>query len=284
MQIAPHSTAWWLPTLCNLKQHPSCQRISVCHSIHWLQPIEKHEQPLYKHHLIISPSQLSTVPVKICPHKGAQAAHRALLHSGMSMQPVPPVPRTYWVAGRQNTACATTSSIYAYHRIDTGACGCNADPNSTIAYRSFALGKDRLDGGLIASRLGKAHALRQSLFDPAITTGFRWISLGLLRHVLRTNASGANTHHDIWVGMFLCMCIGVHSAVYRVCALNVLHVYMAAYRLVNGEGDGLPGIVVDVYNSSAVMKLDGAGVRGLSFQPRCKECSHHGTDIACYLQ
>ncbi len=29
------------------------------------------------------------------------------------------------------------------------------------------------------------------------------------------------------------------------------------YRLVNGEGDGLPGLVVDVYGDAAVLKLDG---------------------------
>ncbi|GFR40255.1 hypothetical protein Agub_g827 [Astrephomene gubernaculifera] len=31
------------------------------------------------------------------------------------------------------------------------------------------------------------------------------------------------------------------------------------FRLINGEGDGLPGLVVDVYDYAAVMKLDGAG-------------------------
>ena len=34
------------------------------------------------------------------------------------------------------------------------------------------------------------------------------------------------------------------------------------YRLLNGEGDGTPGLVVDVYESAAVMKLDGAGPCG----------------------
>ena len=34
------------------------------------------------------------------------------------------------------------------------------------------------------------------------------------------------------------------------------------YRLLNGEGDGTPGLVVDVYGSAAVMKLDGAGPCG----------------------
>ncbi|HVJ69883.1 MAG TPA: class I SAM-dependent rRNA methyltransferase [Caulifigura sp.] len=34
------------------------------------------------------------------------------------------------------------------------------------------------------------------------------------------------------------------------------------YRLANGEGDGLPGLVIDVYNGTAVIKLDGAGPEG----------------------
>lgn len=34
------------------------------------------------------------------------------------------------------------------------------------------------------------------------------------------------------------------------------------YRLVNGEGDGLPGLVIDVYGESAVVKLDGPGPEG----------------------
>lgn len=34
------------------------------------------------------------------------------------------------------------------------------------------------------------------------------------------------------------------------------------YRLINGEGDGLPGLVCDVYSKTAVMQFDGAGPRG----------------------
>lgn len=34
------------------------------------------------------------------------------------------------------------------------------------------------------------------------------------------------------------------------------------YRLINGEGDQLPGLVVDVYDSTAVLKLDGDGPAG----------------------
>lgn len=34
------------------------------------------------------------------------------------------------------------------------------------------------------------------------------------------------------------------------------------YRLINGEGDLMPGLIVDVYDDSAVMKLDGDGPAG----------------------
>jgi 23S rRNA (cytosine1962-C5)-methyltransferase len=34
------------------------------------------------------------------------------------------------------------------------------------------------------------------------------------------------------------------------------------YRLCNGEGDGLPGLVIDIYGSTGVLKLDGPGPEG----------------------
>lgn len=36
----------------------------------------------------------------------------------------------------------------------------------------------------------------------------------------------------------------------------------AGYRLLNGEGDLLPGLVCDVYGTTAVIKLDGPGPAG----------------------
>ncbi len=39
------------------------------------------------------------------------------------------------------------------------------------------------------------------------------------------------------------------------------------YRLVNGEGDGLPGLVIDQYAKAAVIKLDGGAPEGF-YQPR----------------
>lgn len=42
----------------------------------------------------------------------------------------------------------------------------------------------------------------------------------------------------------------------------------------NGEGDGLPGLVLDVYDASAVMKLDGAGA----------EAFYNAEQVAQWLQ
>jgi 23S rRNA (cytosine1962-C5)-methyltransferase len=36
--------------------------------------------------------------------------------------------------------------------------------------------------------------------------------------------------------------------------------HTTGYRLINGEGDGLPGLVCDIYADVAVLKLDGPGV------------------------
>ncbi|KAL6747757.1 S-adenosyl-L-methionine-dependent methyltransferase [Haematococcus lacustris] len=80
------------------------------------------------------------------------------------------------------------------------------DPAASLAYRSLATLKERLDDSLVAGRLERCLLLRQRLFpDPSITNG---------------------------------------------------------YRLINGEGDGLPGLVCDVYANVAVVKLDGAGPQG----------------------
>jgi 23S rRNA (cytosine1962-C5)-methyltransferase len=39
------------------------------------------------------------------------------------------------------------------------------------------------------------------------------------------------------------------------------------YRLLNGEGDGLPGLVADVYGDTAVIRLDGDGPAGFWYAP-----------------
>ncbi len=40
---------------------------------------------------------------------------------------------------------------------------------------------------------------------------------------------------------------------------RVISEYTNCYRLVNGEGDGMPGLIVDIYNGAAVMQAHSAG-------------------------
>jgi len=41
---------------------------------------------------------------------------------------------------------------------------------------------------------------------------------------------------------------------------NVIHEHTNCYRLIHGEGDGLPGLIVDVYNGVAVMQAHSVGM------------------------
>lgn len=42
--------------------------------------------------------------------------------------------------------------------------------------------------------------------------------------------------------------------------LNLVHVNNNVYRLIHGEGDGLPGLIVDIYNDSAVLQCHSVGM------------------------
>ncbi len=44
-------------------------------------------------------------------------------------------------------------------------------------------------------------------------------------------------------------------------------VTMTGFRLFNGEGDGLPGLICDIYGGTGVIQLDGAGPRGFWHLP-----------------
>ncbi|KAF5834297.1 S-adenosyl-L-methionine-dependent methyltransferase [Dunaliella salina] len=59
-----------------------------------------------------------------------------------------------------------------------------------------------------------------------------------------------------------------------------------AYRLFNGEGDGLPGLVCDIYNDTAVFKLDGAGAEGFYDVQALAEwlLTQHGSPIKTVFQ
>jgi 23S rRNA (cytosine1962-C5)-methyltransferase len=101
------------------------------------------------------------------------------------------------------------------------ACGFY-DPTSPLAFRACDVDEPEqpLDDAWAAERLQIAWQLRRRLFDEPNATDIPERELS----TTETNLRGTT-----------------------------------GYRLFNGEGDGLPGLVVDRYASTAVLKLDGAG-------------------------
>jgi 23S rRNA (cytosine1962-C5)-methyltransferase len=56
------------------------------------------------------------------------------------------------------------------------------------------------------------------------------------------------------------------------------------YRLVNGEGDGMPGLVVDVYAETAVIRLDGEGPAGFWYAPGVARWVQQALGITCVVE
>ena len=56
------------------------------------------------------------------------------------------------------------------------------------------------------------------------------------------------------------------------------------YRLLNGEGDSTPGLVVDVYGDTAVLKLDGPGPIGFWDAPGIAEWLSQAAAIECVYE
>jgi len=56
------------------------------------------------------------------------------------------------------------------------------------------------------------------------------------------------------------------------------------YRLLNGEGDSTPGLVVDVYGDTAVLKLDGPGPIGFWDPVGIAEWVSHAISITCVYE
>jgi 23S rRNA (cytosine1962-C5)-methyltransferase len=56
------------------------------------------------------------------------------------------------------------------------------------------------------------------------------------------------------------------------------------YRLVNGEGDGMPGLVADVYAETAVIRLDGDGPAGFWYAPGIARWVQQALGVACVVE
>ncbi|HEX7926701.1 MAG TPA: class I SAM-dependent rRNA methyltransferase [bacterium] len=56
------------------------------------------------------------------------------------------------------------------------------------------------------------------------------------------------------------------------------------YRLVNGEGDGMPGLVVDVYADTAVIRLDGDGPTNFWYAPGVARWVQAALGVTCVVE
>jgi len=65
---------------------------------------------------------------------------------------------------------------------------------------------------------------------------------------------------DFWAEQRLQSALSLRRRLFPAVSVDVSDT--TGYRLCNGEGDGLPGLVVDVYAQTAVMKLDGPAAEG----------------------
>jgi 23S rRNA (cytosine1962-C5)-methyltransferase len=72
---------------------------------------------------------------------------------------------------------------------------------------------------------------------------------------VRVWVTGEATLDDALIDRRLALALGARARLFRDGATT-------AYRLVHGEGDRMPGLVVDRYGTVAVAKLDGAGAEG----------------------
>lgn len=90
--------------------------------------------------------------------------------------------------------------------------------------------------------------LALGIYDPGPTLSFRAC------RVLSGGRGQALELGEDWAGERLARALHLRRA--------LLPEDTTGYRLVNGEGDGLPGLVMDVYADTAVIRLDGEGPFG----------------------
>mmetsp|Transcript_2469 Transcript_2469/g.6344 ORF Transcript_2469/g.6344 Transcript_2469/m.6344 type:complete len:455 (-) Transcript_2469:356-1720(-) len=95
-------------------------------------------------------------------------------------------------------------------------------------------------GSLALIKTKAGDIVAKGMYDPKSPIAFR--SLAVRGEVL----------DDALVGRRLERCAAIRGALFSDARVT------CGFRLVNGEGDGLPGLVIDVYGDVAVIKLDGA--------------------------
>eukprot|EP00983_Pelagomonas_calceolata_P097370 1158239-Pelagomonas_calceolata.AAC.6 len=135
-------------------------------------------------------------------------------------------------------------------------------------------------GSLALCKTKNGQIIAKGFYDPKSPLAFKSLALGCTRmqqlkpsnimHVRICKPSAPLTSLRVPIGIKLALNISPlpFMAQYRLHRSWNMRMQLFdrastnAYRLFNGEGDGLPGLVCDVYNDTAVFKLDGAGAEG----------------------
>jgi len=103
---------------------------------------------------------------------------------------------------------------------------------------------DMIPGSHVALRGKDGKVLGRGFYDPFSNLAFRMCMLGQRAHL-----------DNNWAVHRFERALSLREALIDPSETT-------AYRLINGEGDGMPGLVVDVYGSTAVMVLDGPASAG----------------------
>jgi 23S rRNA (cytosine1962-C5)-methyltransferase len=98
-------------------------------------------------------------------------------------------------------------------------------------------------GSMAVLHDGRGRPVAAGLYDPAPSLCFRACTV-----------EDGLALDDAWAGGRLARALALRKA--------LLGPETTGYRLLNGEGDGVPGLVCDVYAETAVLRLDGDGPAG----------------------
>ncbi len=121
---------------------------------------------------------------------------------------------------------------------------------------------------LLDNKKGQPVAI--GFYDPASPLAFRVC-----------DATGLSKLDDRWAERRLRDALALRASLFDEQAAGT---QTTGYRLLNGEGDGTPGLVVDVYGSAAVMKLDGAGPCGFWNAPEIAGWLAESSSLNCVYE
>jgi 23S rRNA (cytosine1962-C5)-methyltransferase len=116
----------------------------------------------------------------------------------------------------------------------------------------------------------RGRPLALGIYDPHPTLSFR------VCRILSGSRGEALELGDGWAEEHLARALRLRQA--------LLPEDTTGYRLLNGEGDGLPGLVVDIYADSAVIRLDGGGPSGFWNIPGLAGWARRALNLRCVVE